>query len=339
MDLKYFSRIVKGATLKKLSGVVNDVHKRTKRAKISIFFDMVNCFIRYGAGYKDYSIFEFYNMKPAERETYMTRLKNRKLISMLNDEKYSYIFDKKNVFDERYKKFLGRAVLDLDGATEGQVAEFVANKDAIFAKPYSGESGKGIEKLSVADFSDASELYRYLKDPEKNFGLIEEPIVQHEIASRIYPCAINCLRIVTLVWNGVPYIIYACFKMGNGGRFIDNLDNGGVACHFDLDRGEIIGRGHTQQLVCFDEHPYTGIKFVGYKLPFMDEIKSLVLAAAMVVPEIKYVGWDVCLTPDGPAIIEGNDFPGYDFPQLPDPDKPRVGLIGRIKKIIPDFKL
>ena len=339
MDLKYFSRVLKGATFKKASEVVNDVHKRTKKARVFIVLDILWCFARYGAGYKDYSIFEFYNMKHAERATYMTRMKNRKLITMLNDEKYSYIFDKKNVFDERFKKFLGRGVLDLANADEAAVAEFVKDKDAVFAKPYSGESGKGIEKLNISDFKSSAELYAYLKDPEKNFGLIEEPIVQHEAASKIYPCAINCFRIVTLVWKGVPYIIYACFKMGNGGRYIDNLDNGGVACHFDLDRGEITGRGHTQHLVCYDEHPYTGVKFVGYKLPYMDEIKSLVLAAAMVVPEIKYVGWDVCLTPNGPAIVEGNDFPGYDFPQLPDPDKPRIGLIGKIKKLIPDFKL
>ena len=28
------------------------------------------------------------------------------------------------------------------------------------------------------------------------------------------------------------------------------------------------------------------------------------------------MGWDVAITPNGPAIIEGNDFPGTDLCQL-----------------------
>lgn len=339
MDLKYLARVASGASFKKASEVINSVHEKNGRPKAAIFLDIVWCFVRYGAGYKDYNIFEFYNMKPNERATYMTRLKNRRLITKLNDQKYSYIFDKKNVFDERFKKYLGREILDLDGATAEKVEAFVKGKKNIFAKPYSGESGKGIEKLTVSDFKSQGELFEYLTNPQKNFGLIEEPIVQHEISNAIYPCAINCFRIVTLVWKGVPYIIYAVFKMGNDGRFIDNLDNGGIACHFDLEKGEICGQGHTQHLICYDEHPYTHVKFEGYKLPFIDEVKALVKEAALEVPEIKYVGWDVCLTPTGPIIVEGNDFPAYDFPQLPDPDKPRFGLYGKLKAAIPDFRI
>ena len=113
---------------------------------------------------------------------------------------------------------------------------------------------------------------------------------------------------------------------------MDNLESGGIACHFDLDKGEIIGQGHTSALVNYDVHPATGIPLVGYKLPFMDEVKDLVKRAAMVMPECRYIGWDVCLTPNGPAIIEGNDYPAYDFPQLPDPDKPRIGLLPKIEQ-------
>ncbi|MEA5050082.1 MAG: sugar-transfer associated ATP-grasp domain-containing protein [Oscillospiraceae bacterium] len=339
MDLRYLRRVVGGASFGKAAEAVDAVHEKTGRPKALIALDMAGCLARYGAGYKDYLIFEFYAMNARERATYMTRFKNRKLITALNDQAYSYIFDKKNVFDERFRDFLGREVIDLAKTDFPAFERFYAGKTAIFAKPYSGESGKGIEKLKTADFADAAAAWAYVTDPAKNFGVLEEPIVQHEAASRIYPCAINCFRIVTMVWKGEPYILYAVFKMGNGGRFIDNLDNGGVCCHFDLDKGEICGRGHTQQLVCYDAHPYTGIPFAGYKLPYMDEVKALVKKAALVVPQIRYVGWDVCLTPTGPAIVEGNDFPGYDFPQLPDPDKPRVGLLGQIRAIIPDFKL
>ena len=126
--------------------------------------------------------------------------------------------------------------------------------------------------------------------------------------------------------------------MGNNGNFVDNLENGGIACSFDLETGKINGPGHTSALINYDKHPYTGVSFVGYALPYMEQIKALVKKAALVVPQIRYVGWDVCITEKGPAIVEGNDYPAYDFPQLPDPGKPRTGLLAMVQAVLPDFK-
>ncbi len=150
-----------------------------------------------------------------------------------------YIFNEKNVFDKRFKEFLGREVIDLADIGYEEFEKFVEGKEYFFAKPNIGESGKGIEKIKVSDFEDTKKLYEYVRTPEKNFGVIEEVITQHPDAAKIYPNSINCLRIVTLVYDGKPNILYAVFKMGNGGKFVDNLENGGLACHFDLDNGDM----------------------------------------------------------------------------------------------------
>lgn len=331
MKLNYLMRILGGASFKKMGEAIDVVHKKSGKSKFTTFFDMIGCTIKYGAGYNDYIIFEFYKMKGKERRTYMTRMKNKRLISELNDEKLAYIFDEKNVFDKTFAEFTGREIHDLADIDYPAFETFIKGKEYFFAKPYIGESGKGIEKIKVADFATTEELYRYVTDPAKNFGVIEEVIVQHPDAARIYPYSLNCLRIVTLVKDGKPNILYAVFKMGNNGKFVDNLENGGLACAFDLDKGEIIGKGHTSGLELYDAHPATGIPFIGYKLPYMDEVKALVKKAALVVPSFGYVGWDVCLTPKGPLIVEGNDFPAYDFPQLPDEGRPRIGLIPKIE--------
>lgn len=331
MKLGYLKRVLGGASFKKMQDAINVVHEKSGKNKITTFFDMLGCGLKYGAGYNDYIIFEFYKINAKQRKTYLTRLKNKRMVTTLNDEKYSYIFDEKNVFDKKFADFMGREIHDLADIDFDGFKKFISGKEDFFAKPYIGESGKGIEKLHVADFGSIEELYKYVTNPEKNFGVIEEVIVQHPQAAKIYPYSLNCLRVVTLVNDGKPYILYSVFKMGNNGKFVDNLENGGLACHFDLDKGEIIGQGHTSALVNYDTHPATGIKFVGYKLPYMEEVKEMVKKAAMVIPEFRYVGWDVCLTPNGPAIVEGNDYPAYDFPQLPDDDKPRVGLIPKIE--------
>ncbi len=331
MKFKYLMRVLGGASFKKMGKAINAVHEKSGKSKFTTFFDMLGCSLKYGAGYNDYIIFEFYRMKAKQRKTYLTRVKNKRLVSTLNDEKYAHIFDEKNLFDKKFAEFMGREILDLADIGYPEFEKFVQGKEYFFAKPYIGESGKGIEKIKVSDYASTKELYEYIRSPEKNFGVIEEVIVQHPDAARIYPNSLNCLRVVTLVKDGEAHILYAVFKMGNNGGFVDNLENGGLACHFDLDKGEIIGRGHTSALVNYDAHPATGIKFVGYKLPFMDEVKDMVKRAALVIPTFRYVGWDVCLTPNGPAIVEGNDYPAYDFPQLPDEDKPRIGLIPKIE--------
>ena len=153
MKLNYLMRILGGASFKKMGEAIDVVHKKSGKSKFTTFFDMIGCTIKYGAGYNDYIIFEFYKMKGKERKTYMTRMKNKRLISELNDEKLAYIFDEKNVFDKTFAEFTGREIHDLADIDYPAFETFIKGKEYFFAKPYIGESGKGIEKIKVADFT------------------------------------------------------------------------------------------------------------------------------------------------------------------------------------------
>ena len=209
------------------------------------------------------------------------------------------------------------------------------DKEIIFAKPYSGESGKGIEKLNVADFSSLESMYDYVTSGK--FGLIEQLIVQHEALSKIYPFSINTYRIVTVVVDGVAHCAYATAKFGGGGKFVDNMENGGICCPIDMETGKICGCAHTSRLVNFDCHPDTKVKLMGYQLPYVKEAIELAKKAALVVDDMRFIGWDVFIAPDGPGIIEGNDYPGYDFSQLPEHTPDKIGMWAYYKKLIPDL--
>ena len=37
--------------------------------------------------------------------------------------------------------------------------------------------------------------------------------------------------------------------------------------------------------------------------------------AALVVPEVRFVGWDIGFTEKGPVMIEGNEYPGFGLVQ------------------------
>ncbi len=338
--MKYYLKVLKGMRLKKMKEVINEVHKKCNKSKIGIFLDMINCMIRYGAGYNDYNIFAYYNMNHKQRKTYVSRIKNRKIILYCNDPEYSHIFHNKNEFNKRFKNYLNREFLDLKEIDLEKFKDFMKDKDVIFAKPNVGESGKGIERLDKKDFKNLEEMYNYLTNKEKNFGVIEEQIIQHEILNKLYPLAINSLRIVTVVADdGTPHVAYVTSKSGNLGKYVDNMENDGLVCPVDIETGKITNVAHTSKLIVYDTHPYTKIKFEGYQLPYIKEAVELVKKAALEVPQIRFIGWDVYIGPDGPGIIEGNNWPGYDFWQLPEHTPDKIGLMPFYKKLLPGLKV
>lgn len=333
--LRYYWHILKGIRFKKFFNVIDRAHEMSGKSKIFLFFDIIVCAIRYGAGYYDYLIFKFWDMNHSQRKTYVTRLWNKKIVTTVCDPAASHYFDHKNDFYNRFSAYLGREYLDLTVCSKEDFLNFASKNEILFAKPRSGESGKGIEKLKTADFESLEALYDYVKS--KNFATVEQMLVQHEAMNTLYPLAINSLRINTLVAGGKAHCVYAVVKMGNEGKFVDNMENSGLCCPLDNKTGEIVGVAHTSKLVNYDTHPYTGIKLIGYHVPFVPEAIDMCLKAAMEVPEYAFVGWDVCITPTGPAIIEGNSYPGYDFWQLPEHTPDKIGLLPYFKKMIPNL--
>ena len=75
------------------------------------------------------------------------------------------------------------------------------------------------------------------------------------------------------------------------------------------------------------------------KIPLFDDAIELVKKAALVIPEIRQIGWDVCISENGPAIIEGNDWSDYMFWQLPEQTPDKIGLMPYYRKLLPELKI
>lgn len=333
---KYLFRVISGMHYKEFLKTVGGINKKTGKSKTFLFFDILWCALRYGAGYNDYKIYEFYNMKAKNRNTFVTRVRNKKVIMAFNNQEYSDIFDHKNQFDKRFKKYLRREIIDLKETNLNDFMKFMKDKDTVFAKPYNLDSGRGIEKLNKKDFKKIEKMYDYLKS--KNLRMIEEPIKQHKDMSKLYPNAVNCMRIVTLVDNGVPEIVYIVLKTGTGGQFLDNMGFDGLCTPVNVNTGKLMGFAHSEHGKDYEYHPDTKVKFDGYQIPYFKEVINLVKEVAMEVPEIKYVGWDVFIDETGPGLIEGNDYPDYAFWQLPVHNPERIGLMPYFKKKIKNIK-
>lgn len=335
--IKYYIKVARGIRIRKLSHCITIVQRRCGKSRLAILCDMIACAQEYGAGYYDYMIFEYDQMTENQRATYMTRMTNKTFIAKMNDPAYTHLFDKKNEFYKAFASYLGRKFLDLSACSLEELKAFLKEHREIIAKPAEGECGHGIEKIRLDQFPTIDKACEYLLNPKKGFGVVEEVIVQHPEMQRIYPDSVNCLRMATLLVDGKAQMLYAVLKTGNNGNFVDNLESGGFACHVDRETGVVCGPGHTSSSISDARlvlvHPATGVPFRGFKVPHYKEAVDLVCKAAMEVPKVRYIGWDVCITESGPAIIEGNNYAAYDFPQLPDFSQPRRGLLAQIRDL------
>ena len=330
MNIGYAIKRVFRMDLSRVGKDITRVSQKSGKSKASIFFDMLFCGVKYGAGPLDYELFEFYNLTAAQRKTYVTRGVNNALVKKYNAREYWHIFDNKNEFNETFKDYIARDWLITKDLTKEQFEKFAFGKKEFIYKPVDGTCGRGIEKLSFDKSID--DIYDYIC--KKPAGIIEEVVVQHSKLSNIYPLSLNTARIVTINKNGKVTPIFAFLRIGNNGKFVDNLNSGGMAALLEIETGKITLPAADKNAVTYSKHPYTNNDIVGFEMPMWNEILKTVEGAAKVLPEIGYVGWDIALSENSIQIIEGNCFPGHDILQLPAYTPTKIGLKPRVDKFL-----
>ena len=332
MKITYLVQRVMNMNYKAMLDKINSIHRKTGRSRIAIFRDMQQCAVKYGAGYMDYDLFEMYNLTPEQRDTYLTRGRNNEIVARYNDKAHMDELGDKIKFNTRFAPFLHREWVPVTGDNREEVLAFLKRHPVFMAKPSQGSCGWGIEKVDGADYPSPDALYDYLAEKAPLLEL-EEVIVQHPAVAAIYPGSINTVRMVTIRGkSGKVYLVTAMFRIGNG-KFVDNFNSGGMVAPMDPDTGTVIDRALDKQKNLYVNHPATGTPIQGFAFPDWDKAVALVREAAQVLPEVGYVGWDVCFTPQGPCLVEGNQFPGHDIYQLPVHTPDKIGIMPRFRAI------
>ena len=332
MNVKYMIKRIAQMDYASLFRMVNSLHERTHKNRVFLFTDIVRCGLKYGAGYNDYSLFEFYNLPDSLKDTYVTRGRNNQIVKLLNDPNYTHILDDKVEFNEVYSKYIHRDWMAGKDLTLESFTRFMADKEDVIIKPLDATCGEGVEKLYKKDFPTMKEFYDYVA--KRSPGIIEEVIRQHPDVSRIYPHSINTYRIVTVLSGGESHVVYAVIRMGNNGKVIDNINAGGMSAPINITNGVIEYPAYDKNYVAYPAHPMTKTNLIGYQLPYWKEAVDMCLEAAHVVEQIGYVGWDIAIAEDGPQLIEGNPFPSHDISQMPSHSADKKGQWPLFKKYV-----
>ena len=182
--------------------------------------------------------------------------------------------------------------------------------------------GKGVFKISYNELeSDKMKLENIFNEVIKSGFVFQDLVIQHEELNKLNPFCINTIRIDTYTnRQKISKILSSFIRLGINKSFVDNVSSGGVFVGINLSDGTL----HSEAFSDFTHgkgklltiHPETNCKFEGFQIPFFQEAKKLAIDAAQHVPQLKVIGWDIAIQPDGPVLIEGNDTPGLEFSEI-----------------------
>lgn len=328
----FFKRLVK-MDWKAMWATTGLLKQRSGKSRLWLMADMLRCAIKYNAGYIDYKIAQMYNLNAEQRSTVITRGISNSIVRRMNDKAYWHFFDDKTQFNALFKEWIPRKWLLInDATTEGELAALTEGQTQLIGKPLEGSSGQGIERFTEKDWQGGSaDFLQLLKD--KGIGILEEVVQQHPAMASLCPTSVNTCRIATLLGDKQQGIVYAFLRIGNG-KVMDNVDCGGMAARIDLESGKLLTVGADKQGNTFTKHPMTGTPIVGFTIPYWEEAKAMCLEAAKKVPQMRFVAWDVAITPDGPTFIEGNSFPSHAIPQFAAHYPDGIGILPEFRKFI-----
>ncbi len=192
------------------------------------------------------------------------------------------------------------------------VKKHSSSSSVFIKKTYDSYGGMNTFRVHAKDLPmDPTTLERMYGIISASAFLFQETLVQHPLVDAINPSCINTIRMDSYVdQDGIPEVLSAYLRVSTQNSHVDNSSSGGSYVGINMDTGTLMRDAYSNITITggltITRHPVTGLVFEGYKLPFFDEVKDLVLNAARLVPSMKLIGWDIAITKDGPVLIEGN---------------------------------
>ena len=318
--------------LPKLDNLSKMIAEKNGKSSAFVKRDMFFNFFKYGIGYTDYMKSDYVNLTKEEKKTFVTTKNFFNLVGYLNDRQYRICFSDKILFNKLFKKFIHRDFIDIRIAGVEGLKKFVEGKETVFCKAVDEFGGHNMSRSVLKEEKSIEDFYNRIYNKQQY--LVEDTIIQHPELQRINPFAVNSFRIITLLKDGKVHIINNALRI--------NIDKEvSIGCS---DAFTKLNEDGTQRYLFTDDttktyktHPLTGEDISNIKIPFVKESFEMVKEAALVVPQIRYIGWDVAFTENGPVIVEGNEYPSYGLIQYyMIADNPRKGHLGYIADVLGD---
>lgn len=288
--------------------------------------------LRHGIVLANYFEYEFYGRNQRGRRQFVCKREGRLIYRVCNPEEDRYLTGDKAVFNRRFSRYLNRRWLDTTTCTYEEFCAFLDNMETFFIKPAKSERGIGNAVVKSADITDrAAAFQEYVRLQI----VMEELIHQHAELAEFNPTSVNTLRVVTLRdARETVHVMAGVLRMGAPGSVVDNFHNHGIIAVIDVDTGIVSSRGLDFEHNYYVTHPGSNKPIVGFRVPYWDKVVELVKEAALLLPELRYIGWDISVGEQGELyLVEGNSTPDTAGEQAPE----QVGKWAQYKPLIEEL--
>lgn len=231
-------------------------------------------------------------------------------MNQLNDQKSIHFLENKAEFNEFFEQYIHRDWIVSLNADAEEIKKFIVAHKYVIVKPIDAMEGHGIYKLNRDNIADIDAECAKLS--KQNF-IIEEILQQHH-SMVLGNKSVNTIRVHTLIdKTGKAQILSCVLRAGVGDSVVDNYCSGGVIYPLNAEYGIVDGSGVSRAGSGHIKHPQTEIIMIGFKVPNWEVLTTELKKAAEKIPEIRLIGWDVAITENGIALIEGNHNPDYEL--------------------------
>ena len=295
--------------IKKLKNYANDI-QLGKGGWVKVFFDFVITYFYYKFSADDYFVIgNGYTLSKYEKKRFFTNYRGLWLQNSMNHPDYIHLLENKAEALNLFKDLVSRNWLYATKSSFDEFMDFIKKTPVFIAKPVGGQCGVGIEKHSIGE--DSEEKLKTLFDYfVKNDMLLEECLKAHDDLY-LGTTALSTFRIYTLIdRKGVVHVLKAKYRVGTGSAITDTAD-GCIAYPISIKYGVIEGPGINEVLNSnlYYYHPGCEKLVVGMRITKWDQLLDVVTKAALMIPQVRYIGWDIAITNNSIEIIEGNHNP------------------------------
>ena len=277
----------------------------------------------YGVNSEEEHTYRFKNKTHAEKSEYLTWDNRFQYYAVLNNKKDIHILDNKYEAYLKLKKYYKReAILVSDKEDLNIFRDFVKKHGRVIVKPVNLYLTIGVRALNADEITDYEAVLDDLIEKAIEFARIDsgsiskpaviveefledcatEPPFNREILS-----VVRCTTVLTK--DGVEFLYPAFRTTGSiveGENGIDYEKTEFFVAAIDNNSGIITSGGYNHFGNIVIKHPVSGLYFEGTQLPEWDKLLEMLTEAALELPSLRYIGWDVAYSTNGWCIIEGN---------------------------------
>lgn len=255
----------------------------------------------------EYAVFHFWEKTFPERMKYVSGRKRRNILKGMNTQEGIDILNNKYKAYCLLKDLYGREIFLLNADSGYEAFESYCREHTTFVKKDNYDSlGRGVEKITLDEGGDLKAVYSRITENGK-YIILEDLICPDDCIRKLNPDSVNTIRVTTLRNGDDVFIDDSFLKIGRKGSFVDNGGAGGIFVHVNTDTGTADSDGIIETGEVYKKHPDHGYVFRGLNFPDWEKAMQLVKTASLLVPGMRYIGWDITYQKNsGWIIVEGN---------------------------------